>query len=143
MKTVTLQLFTQGQWHDAAELQFAGDALNAEVKLAYFFDYIEKIKGYEAKDNSACSVNAPVGIIPAEYDNWPALLDGILPVGKARQWRFNYLDTSPGSEFEQNYAILTHACGSPIGNLRVKEAISYTSPKPEKRFDILDAVQLQ
>lgn len=143
MKTVTLQLFTQGQWHDAAELNFAENALNATVLLDYCFDYIVKSEKYEAKDNSACSVNAPVSIIPTEYSNWPALLDDILPVGKARDWWLNFLDVSRSGSFEQNYALLTHACAAPIGNMRVKEAVSYQARKPEKRFEIKDVVQLQ
>lgn len=143
MKTVTLQLFTQGHWHDAAELQFADNTFNAEVKLAYFFDYIAQVNEYQAKDNNACSVNAPVGVIPTEYSGWPALLDDMLPVGKARQWWLNFLDTSRGSEFEQNYALLTHACSAPIGNLRIKEAVNYAKQKSQKRFHLQDAVRLQ
>ena len=122
MQTVTLQLFNQGQWWDAATLCFSDERINASCSLYYEHEYIVKVASYEVKDCWACSVNAPISIVPKDYPHWPALLDDILPVGKSRDWWLSYLNVSRSDEFQQNYALLTNACMSPVGNLRIKEA---------------------
>lgn len=84
------------------------------VTIAYLNDYITDCIAYEAKDNSAFSVNAPVSIIPVDYLNWPSLFDDILPVGKFRAWWLDFLNVSRQPEFIQIYTLLTHACTAPI-----------------------------
>lgn len=143
MPSVTLQLFNQGKWWDAAILNFAGAQLSSAVSLSYFPEYIGAVEQYEAKDCWACTVNAPLGIIPTDYLNWPALLDDILPMGKSRDWWLQYLDVGRADNFQQNYALLTNACMSPVGNLRIKESVLAQSHTQDMRFPINDVVQLQ
>ena len=143
MKNITLQLFNEGKWWDAASLNFAGEQMAAGVTLSYLPQYIKDTPNYGTADCWACSVNAPVSITPVDYNSWPALLDDLLPVGKSRNWWLNYLNMSKRSEFEQNYALLTHACMSPIGNMRVKEAVSQQKNISLQRFPIADVATLQ
>lgn len=143
MKNVTLQLFNQGRWWDAAELSFAGDKMNSPVTLSYLPDYIRHVTRYDLRDCWACSVNAPVSIVPIDYPSWPALLDDLLPAGESRTWWLNYLNASRSSEFEQNYALLTRACMAPIGNLRVKEASAQIKYDTLQRFPINSVIELQ
>ncbi|MDF2177938.1 HipA domain-containing protein [Aliiglaciecola sp. CAU 1673] len=143
MKRATLQLFNRGQWWDAAELLFDKEQMAAPVTLAYFPDYMANCLSYEAIDSWACSVNAPVSIIPVEYPNWPALLDDLLPVGKSKEWWLKHLNLSRSNEFSQNYALLIHACMAPVGNLRIKEAATQPTFKSDKRFSLQDVVTLQ
>lgn len=143
MKNVTLQLFNEGKWWDAANISFAGEQMASGVTLAYLPQYIKDVRSYGMTDCWACSVNAPVTMTPIDYESWPALLDDLLPVGKSRDWWLNYLNVSRRSEFEQNYALLTHACMSPIGNLRIKEATSQLNAHNTQRFSINDVAQLQ
>ena len=142
MPPVTLQLFNQGRWWDAASLTFSGEQMNSAVTLSYLPSYIQQILSYDRKDCWACSVNAPVTMVPIEYPGWPALLDDLLPAGESRTWWLNYLDVSRRSEFEQNYALLTRACMAPVGNIRVKEAAQNLGAH-NKRFPIESVVQLQ
>ena len=142
MNPVTLQLFNQGRWWDAASLTFSGEQMNSAVTLSYLPSYIQQILSYDRKDCWACSVNAPVTMVPIEYPGWPALLDDLLPAGESRTWWLNYLDVSRRSEFEQNYALLTRACMAPVGNIRVKEAAQNLGAH-NKRFPIESVVQLQ
>ncbi|EGN75888.1 HipA-like protein [Idiomarina sp. A28L] len=143
METVTLQLFNRGKWWDAAELSFDGDKMNSHVTLSYLPDYIRHVLSYARKDCWACSVNAPVTIVPIDYPSWPALLDDLLPAGESRTWWLNYLNVSRSSEFEQNYALLTKACMAPIGNLRIKEAAEQIRYDTARRFSIDSVVELQ
>lgn len=143
MPNVTLQLFNQGKWWDAAELSFTYEQVSSSVTLSYYPDYIASVASYEIKDCWACSINAPISIIPTEYPNWPALLDDILPVGKSRDWWLKFLNVSRADEFEQNFTLLTHACMSPVGNLRVKESVPKKLTDNNFRFPINDVIQLQ
>ncbi|RUO30789.1 HipA-like protein [Aliidiomarina sedimenti] len=143
MKTVTLQLFNRGQWWNAAELSFGGNKMNSHVTLSYLPDYIRHVPRYDLSDSWACSVNAPVSIVPIDYPGWPALLDDLLPAGESRTWWLNYLNVSRSSAFEQSYALLTKACMAPIGNLRIQEAIEQINYDTAHRFPIESVVQLQ
>ena len=143
MQNVTLQLFNQGKWWDAATLSFAGNKLSATAALSYYSEYIAAVASYEVKDCWACTLNAPISIIPTDYPNWPALLDDILPVGKSRDWWLQYLNVSRSGDFEQNYALLTNACMSPVGNLRIKESVLSSNDDTKIRFSINDVIQLQ
>ena len=143
MQTVTLQLFNQGQWWDAATLCFSDERINASCSLYYEHEYIVKVASYEVKDCWACSVNAPISIVPKDHPHWPALLDDILPVGKSRDWWLSYLNVSRSDEFQQNYALLTNACMSPVGNLRIKEAVPTDANIDSRRFPIENVISLQ
>ncbi|WP_143870684.1 HipA domain-containing protein [Catenovulum sediminis] len=143
MQAVTLQLFNQGQWWDAATLSFSDERLSASCLLYYEPEYIAMVANYEVKDCWACTVNAPISAVPQDYPNWPALLDDILPAGKSRDWWLKYLNVSRANEFQQNYALLTHACMSPVGNLRIKESVPATANIDTRRFPIKDVISLQ
>lgn len=144
MPSVTLQLFNKGEWWDAATLSFASEQLSATASLSYFPEYIAAVASYDVKDCWACTVNAPISIIPTDYPHWPALLDDILPVGKSRDWWLQYLNVSRVDEFQQNYALLTNACMAPVGNLRIKESVPHqSSDGHQARFSINDVIQLQ
>ncbi len=143
MKTVTLEIFNKGQWWDAAEATFMGENMSSGVTLAYKNEYIINSSAYDAKDCWACTVNAPLSIVPVDYPHWPSLFDDILPVGKSRTWWLNYLNISRSSEFIQNYTLLTHACMSPVGNLRVKNTAEQRTGNENRRFHINDVIQLQ
>lgn len=143
MQTLTLQLYNQGNWLDAAQILFSDSALHAPVELVYLNEYLCESPDYDRCDNWACSVNAPVSAIPSEFPHWPALLDDLLPAGKSRQWWLTYLDAKNASEFQQNYQLLTHACISPVGNIRIKEAFEKVNTRENLRFSVQDVASLQ
>ncbi|RUO76972.1 type II toxin-antitoxin system HipA family toxin [Idiomarina seosinensis] len=143
MRPLTLQLFNRKKWWDAAELHFDKAQMTSSVTLYYFSQYISDVLTYNAIDSWACTVNAPVTILPAEYPTWPAVLDDLLPVGKSRDWWLNYLNMARATEFEQNYALLTNACMSPVGNIRIKEAASLVRGANAQRFSTDDVARLQ
>lgn len=143
MQKLTLQLFNHGRWHDAAELIFHDNVAHGRVTLAYTHAYIAEVLQYEAIDSSACTVNAPVGVVPTDYPTWPALLNDLLPVGKSRDWWLARLDLKREPEFVQNIELLKHAVMAPIGNLRIKEAFLSRQNAIEQRFPLQAVVELQ
>lgn len=140
---LSIQLFVNGKWHDAANIQFSEQALNGAVTLAYNSEFIIAVPTYGKRDLWACSLNAEVSVVPTDYSHWPALLDDILPAGKSRQWWLNYLDLSRQSEFQQNIGLLRHACIAPIGHLRIKQAFENRPPQNNIRFPIKQAIAMQ
>lgn len=143
MKSLILQLFNNGSWWDAAELSFLGNELSSPVRLTYLKSYLTNIASYDATDCWACTINAPVSIVPTDYPGWPSFLDDLLPVGKSRDWWLNYLDAGRQSVFEQNFSLLSHACMAPVGNLRIKEAVTLGGTFHLQTFPIADVVALQ
>lgn len=142
--SVIFQLFHGGQWHDAAELTFTGDEMSSKVRVTYFTDYLFSIADNDCIDNRACSVNAPLSIIPTDYLKWPALLDDLMPVGKSRSWWLRRLNVARETPFKKNIALLESACSSPVGNLRVKESTNKVSTNNDVLyFEINDVVSLQ
>jgi serine/threonine-protein kinase HipA len=95
----------------------------------------------------ACTVNAPVSVVPTDFAGWPAFLDDIIPSGKSRDWWVNFLNIRNLSPFAQNMQLLTNACMAPVGNLRIKEAaqrVTKTQAQAQpKRFSLNDVVKLQ
>lgn len=140
---INMQLFVEGHWHDAAEIQFSSKGLDGEVTLAYTDEFIKTVPEFGLLDQWACSLNAEVSLVPIDYERWPALLDDILPAGKSRQWWLNTLDLSRHSEFEQNIGLLTHACIAPIGHLRIKESFDARPGGGNTRFPIEQAISMQ
>lgn len=140
---LSIQLFVNEQWHDAASIEFSSAALNGIVTLTYNSEFIMVVPSYGQRDQWACTLNAEVSLVPTDYPHWPALLDDILPAGKSRQWWLDYLDLARQSEFQQNIGLLTHACIAPIGHLRVKQAFENRQQQNDMRFPIEQAIALQ
>lgn len=132
-----LQVFFAAAWHDAAVLRFHGEGKHTAVSIEYLLDYIKLPQvNFDSRVEQAVTVNAPVSVIKTEYPRWPGLLDDLLPAGKARQWWLNKLDIAHLPVFEADCLLLEKTCMSPIGNLRVKEAILHNTPAPQLRFAI-------
>jgi serine/threonine-protein kinase HipA len=140
---LSIQLFVNGKWHDAANIEFSSSALNGNVTMAYNSEFIMAVPSYGQRDQWACTLNAEVSAVPTDYPHWPALLDDILPAGKSRQWWLDYLDLARQSEFQQNIGLLTHACIAPIGHLRVKQAFDSRPQQNDMRFPIEQAIAMQ
>lgn len=143
MTPIGVQLFANGRWYDAADLCFAADGMDGKVSLAYTTDFIKAVPAFGKLDQWACTLNAEVSLVPADYNHWPALLDDILPAGRSRQWWLDSLDLARQSEFKQSMGLLNHAGIAPIGHLRIKQAFEKRPPNNDKRFPIKDVIAMQ
>ena len=138
-----LQLYWAGRWHDAAMLSFAGTGKDSTVNIDYLPDYLRNpAVQYESHCEQAATVNAAVTAIPTEYPRWPGLLDDLLPAGKTRQWWLNRLDIGHLPVFEADCQLLRHTCMSPVGNIRIKEALQ-PAEQALMRFPIQQVCSLQ
>lgn len=81
---LTLQLYLDGTWHDAALLDVKAPqrGRDSEALLAYDFTYA--VEHLDRNDIASCSLNYPVMLIGSHFAQpWFGFLDDIIPAGAA------------------------------------------------------------
>jgi serine/threonine-protein kinase HipA len=126
---LTLELYFEGEWYHAATLQVAAaeagylgqTTLNYEMQ--YFADVgsIPFAEGRPLHDARAISVSAPVDLEDRSRDTWQPFLLDLLPQGLQRNRIAAHLKIDADSRASDIHLLL-HGAGSPVGNLRIKEA---------------------
>lgn len=126
---LTLQLHVEGAWQDAAtlEIEDAARGIASATTLAYDDRYYfahgatDHARGHAAIDRRALSVCHPLDLASVSFRSWPPFLLDLLPQGHARRRLAEQL----GYDAEDDalaLPLLLAGAGSPIGNIRVKEA---------------------
>jgi len=122
MNKITLQLYLDEQWHDAAELivNAPEQGHRGAARLDYVPEYVLAHLNEPTIAGAAISCRYPVDFTSYADDHWPAFVLDLLPGGEGRRRWAERLGIQPGltGEFE----LLKHAAANPAGNLRVKEA---------------------
>lgn len=135
MATLTLQVFLKNQWLDMLLLAFNPNSYELE-QISYLNEYITEHFGETGL--TAASINYPVDFfIDRQEKRWLSFLNDIIPAGASRRYWLTALDIKHLSENEQNYLLLKQGCISPIGHLRIKEAVP---DEIEPRYFPLDKV---
>lgn len=144
-RTVTLQVHVAGAWRDAATVTFLEPAqgIAGATRFAYDDDYFfeqaseELVDGRPAVDRRAVSVRMPVDLRTHRLDGWPAFLLDLMPQGYARERLAREIGLRPDTAAVE-LPLLLRAGGSPIGNLRIREAWE----EERKRLDGVDCPPL-
>jgi len=89
--------------------------------ITYEHDYA--IAQIGAIDARAISASLPVALRPYTFDRWPAFLRDLIPQGESRKRLARLLGIADTAE--QDWTLLTHGGGNPIGHLRVREAAEW------------------
>jgi serine/threonine-protein kinase HipA len=121
---LTIQIFHNSQWHDAAELELNEPSRGryGEAKLGYKFDYAVQWMGLD--DERSCSLNLPVELIETYRSApWFTFLDDIIPSGASRRYWINKLGLMGIPSHEQDATLLHHGTIAPVGDLRIKESL--------------------
>lgn len=143
--SLTIQIFLQGSWHDAAKLTLNQPALGrgGSVRLSYEFDYA--LQWFDRDDEHACGMTLPVTLmIPHDAASWFGFLDDIMPAGAARRHWINLLGLGNLAAARQDVELLRHGTIAPVGNLRIKEALPELpagSRLKARRFSVADVVE--
>lgn len=122
MNKITLQLYLDGQWQDAAELiaNTPEQGHKGATRLDYVPDYVLAHLNEPSIAGAAISCRYPVDFNTYAADHWPAFVLDLLPGGEGRRRWAERLGIQPGLSGE--FELLKHAAANPAGNLRVKEA---------------------
>jgi serine/threonine-protein kinase HipA len=131
--TVTLQIHHAGAWRDAATVAFLepergiAGATRVAYEDGYVFDHAPEAltDGPPVVDRRALSVRLPVDFtvhrLEGPLEGWPAFLLDLMPQGHARLRLAQALGL-PADAPATELPLLLRAGGSPIGNLRIREA---------------------
>lgn len=144
MKKLTLQLYVENQWWDAAELSFANpqQGISAGCTLGYKSDYlVEYIEKESTHLAWSVSANLPLSWDVYSQASVLALLQDIVPAGAARR----FLEQRYGQLCPENLAmdvfLLATSTPAPIGHLRIKEAAELITKVPKLGFSRNEVVQ--
>lgn len=140
-KEITLQLYVQGQWVDAAQAAlFQSENLGvlAPVYIAYDTNWAVEHAG--SAGTTALATQYPVSLLHMRRPHWPAFLIDLLPQGYGRAELLRQLDRKPTSGPESDWLLLQHGAGNPIGHMRVKQAAEWLGKQatPPRGFDDQD-----
>jgi serine/threonine-protein kinase HipA len=123
---VTFQIHVNGQWWDAGSAEFSDEVAGhhgwaeLEYDLGYCLAHDPDLTG-SVRGNAALSVRLPPSIEWRRFRRWPPFLLDLLAQGHARQVLTETLGVAQDS-VACDLPLLLRAGGSPIGNIRVKEA---------------------
>ena len=145
---LTIQTYVEGQWCDAAQLTLtnpdhghAGESLLGYHPQAYALEHL----GHDGL--AACSLRLPVDLMQIyRAKPWFNFLDDIMPAGASRRYWVSHLGIGHLSPKQQDTQLLARGTIAPVGNLRVKEAVSVVpagSRLAHMRFSLADVVERQ
>lgn len=142
MQPLTLQLYHQGVWQDAARLSVQQPELGlaGRCNLAYQSDYlVEHLEALQTRLGLAVSANYPLSWNAWHLEHAPAFLLDILPAGAARRFLLARLATQRPQDIHLDLYLLSRYTAAPIGNLRIKESVQ--EPLAHAGFSRQDVVQ--
>lgn len=124
-----LELFFNHAWHEAARLAIGSPAAGrvGEAKVDYEMAYFAEVGAIALADDKplrdarALSVALPVDLADRTYPTWPPFLLDLLPQGHQRDRIADHLKLDPNAP-GSDLPLLMHGAGSPVGNLRIREA---------------------
>jgi serine/threonine-protein kinase HipA len=126
---LTIQSFFDGAWHDAAVVEIEKPELGhkgsskTSYEIEYFAEHaaIALADGETVRDLRAYSVAAPVDLDDRYADTWPAFILDFVPQGRQARRIAEFMQLDPNAASTE-IELLKRSAGSPVGNLRVKEA---------------------
>jgi len=119
----TIQLFTDGRWHDVASVLLYGpedQGCRAQTYTGYAVEWVMEHAG--GRDAWALSSQLPVSLDARQVAHWPVFLIDMLPQGYGRKELLRQLGLPETMGEPADWRLLLAGVGNPIGHLRVKEA---------------------
>jgi serine/threonine-protein kinase HipA len=123
MTKITLQIYLNQQWHDAAEVAFSSpeQGHKGPARLDYLAPYVIEHMGTDDINGAVISSRYPVDFTSHAEAHWPAFLLDLLPGGEGqRRWAERL---GIGTGINSELALLQHAAANPAGNIRIKESV--------------------
>ncbi|PHV10094.1 type II toxin-antitoxin system HipA family toxin [Chitinimonas sp. BJB300] len=141
--TLTLQLYFNGEWHDAAQFTHLGDtgAFTEPCIVEYEREFVVAFFG--TTDEHALSARYEVDMQPIKLPHWPAFLLDILPLGFAGDRIARVYKDETGHD-ASHLDLLVLGGANSIGNIRVKEAWELMREKPRvfpEGFELEEVIQ--
>lgn len=117
---VTIQIFLDGEWTDAATFESKGLSHESGGYLEYDSNYAVDFSAIDVP-NLRVGLNYPVNFNLYTEGSWPSFLLDILPSGAGRRVWARRLGIS--EEYSSDLQLLLNGSGNFPGNIRVREAV--------------------
>ncbi len=137
MKCVTLEIFHNNQWHEAANISVQPDLVMSNgyrapsilmYKAAYATEHLN------AYSNASLSVNYPPNYELIKSPQWPPFLLDLLPSGAGRRALLN-LHNLPDQQAKSDWFLLNVGASCPPGNMRIQQAVQPELIDKHEGFD--------
>lgn len=126
MEPLTVQLYLDGQWHDAMELAFLrpADGHASPCTLGYLGDYVvAHLDRLGATTAAAVGATLPLDWTIRTEPQWPAFLFDLEPSGAARRFLLQRLALpARADDAATDLQLLAQCTPAPVGHLRIKSA---------------------
>ncbi|WP_020558221.1 type II toxin-antitoxin system HipA family toxin [Thiofilum flexile] len=130
----TIEIFHDNDWQPAATFMPASDVTSKGYKSAgrLSYDTLYAAQYGDQGIGAAISCRYPVNFEIYRDEAWPAFLLDILPSGAGRRFWLQKLGIRDGASAD--WLLLCQGAGNPIGNLRIREAVSVLETTPHTGF---------
>jgi serine/threonine-protein kinase HipA len=119
MKKCTVEIWTDGQWHECCTIEIKESTVGGFGTSIVDYD-----AGYVFSGKSApVSLRLPVNLTFTKSEHWPSFLFDLIPQGKGRHYLLGELKLADGPAAD--WQLICAGAFNPIGRLRVKEAVSF------------------
>lgn len=142
MYDLTLQIYKDGQWHDAMVFSFDNPEKGFESRCSFGYEQTYLFENYENMGSPFAS--AVSARFPLDWDgrrsNTPAFVHDIAPAGAAKRFLLARLGRDKPADISADLYLLAKSTPAPIGNMRIKEsaeARDQREPIGFKREDVI------
>ncbi|RON51052.1 HipA domain-containing protein [Pseudomonas frederiksbergensis] len=137
MYTLTLQVYTSGNWLDAMTLVFTEPEKGFEgpCRFGYKKDYVANNLEYiESPFSKAVSARLPLDWDNTSLKKAPAFLLDIAPAGAARRFLMARVGQDKPEGISADLFLLGRSTPAPIGHMRIKESAEEADDRPAIGF---------
>ncbi len=121
-----LQIFTDGQWHDAMRLEFSEPqkGFDGPCRFHYRQDYlVDNLEDIQLPFSKSVSARFPLEWDVATLKSAPAFLHDIAPAGAAKRSLMKRIGHEKPEDISADLYLLGRSTPAPIGNMRIKESV--------------------
>lgn len=143
MYPLTLQVFTDGVWQDAMTLTFSQpeQGFNGPCAVAYEASYIrDNLDAYQSFAAKAVSARLPVDFDSFVLPAAPAFVHDVAPSGAAKRFLMSHVGQTKPDGISDDMFLLARSTPAPVGNMRIKESMSYLDSRAPMGFTRQDVV---
>lgn len=120
---LTIQVFINGRWLDAAVLNLSNDQKGRAGTSVLDYQINYTVEHLFADALPAVSMTLPVTFETYRCTKWFSFLEDIMPAGASRRWWIKKLNLTDLPPAQQDLQLLSKGTIAPIGNLRIKESL--------------------
>ena len=144
MLSLTVQIYSKGNWHDAMQLTFDDPAKGLESRCSFGYDQRYLVEHLEQIATPfAVAVSARLGL---QWEGWrtqgaPAFLHDIAPAGAGKRFLMAHIGQDKPDDIHAELFLLMRSTPAPIGHMRIKESVAEPQDRQPMGFARQEVIQ--